>query len=451
MQYMKQILGLCLGFMLMNSQTLTAQDPQLIDQILAVVGEDIILQSDVQNQYNYLIINGQKDDGSLECQVLESLIIQKLLLNKARQDSIEVSDAEVEGELDRRIDVLQQQLGDENEFRKLYGKSISQFRADIRGDILNEILTQRMQGQLESDISITPREVKKFFDNIPEDSLGLFPAEVQLNHIVIKPPFSDESREKAKERLNGWRKEAIEEGADFNALSKEHSDEPAARQTGGDLGWFGRGQMVPTFEEVVYQMRVGEISEPFETEFGLHVVKLEERRGELVHASHILKRLTVASNGDSIAIDSLNQILALIELDSLTFEQAAILYSQDRISSRCGGCISNPQTQELNLPMDALDPDMYFKVDEMKPGEISEPMTMYQPDGTQAFHVLYLRKKVPPHKPNLTDDYQKIRDAALLAKRSENFDTWLTSAKKNIFINIRPNKCSNVLTNWLVE
>lgn len=437
--------------LLLGSVSVSAQEGQVVDRIVAIVGEDIILSSDVDNQYNYFIINGEKDNGTLRCQVFESLIIEKLLLNKARQDSIVVSDVEVEAEIERRVSVLQQQIGTEEEFKKLYGKSFAEFRADIRGDILNELLIQRMRGTLEASTDITPKEVQKFFGNLNPDSLGLLPAEVQLNHIVIKPPYSEESRKRADSVLTQYRKQVIEDDADFNALAKSYSDEPAARQSGGDLGWFGRGQMVPEFEAVVYQMRPGEISEPFETEFGIHIVKLEERRGELVHASHILKRLTIASDGDAIAIDSLKSIMELINLDSLTFEQAAIQYSQDRISSRCGGCISNPQTQELNLPMDALDPDMYFKVDEMNPGEMSDPMTMYQPDGTRAFHVLYLRKKVPPHTPNLGDDYQKIRNAALLNKRAENFETWLEQAKRNVYIDIRPTECTTILSNWVIE
>lgn len=422
---------------------------QLLDRIVAIIGEEIILESDVDNQYNYMVINGQKDDGTLRCQVMDNLIVSKLLLNKAIQDSIEISEAEVEVEIDRRIKYTLEQMGGEKKFMEVYGKTVDQFRIDIRDDIRNELLINKQRGEMMEGAKITPKEVKQFFKIIPVDSLGLLPAEVQINHIVITPPFSKESETRAKESLAEIRKKIMDEGADFGELAAKNTEEPGGRERKGDLGWFGRGQMVPEFEEVAYQMRVGEVSAPFKTEFGYHIVKLYEKRGEMVHAAHILKRLSYSTNGDSIAIDSLTKIMELVNTDSLTFEQAAILYSSDRNSKHCGGCISNPQTNELRIPMDALDADMYFKIDEMKPGEISKPMELLQPDGSRAFHVIYLKNKIPPHTPNLQDDYQKIQNAALQNKQSEIFDKWLQSAKKNIYIDIKPTECSNALKNWV--
>ncbi|RMG61784.1 MAG: hypothetical protein D6722_19115 [Bacteroidetes bacterium] len=447
MRYFTISFWLVLGGLCFLPAILAGQDAQALDRIVAVIGEDVILASDVDNQYNYLVINGEKDDGSLWCQVFENLIVSKLLLNKARQDSIEVGDSEVDMELDRRMEYILSQI-DRADFERIYGRTIVQFRADIREDIQNELLVDRQRQMLMSESNITPKEVKQFFRSIPKDSLGFLPAEVVLNHIVIKPPFSEESEERAKEKLKTLRAMVVEEGADFGVLAAGNTDEPGGRARKGDLGWFGRGQMVPEFESVVYQMRPGDVSEPFKTEFGYHIVYLHERRGERVHASHILKRLQYSPQGDSIAIDSLNKILELIRTDSLTFEQAAIQYSQDRATKHCGGCISNPQTGDLRIPLDALDADLYFKIDEMSPGEISEPEEYFQQDGSRAFHVIYLKTKIPPHAPNLRDDYQKIRNAALQAKQAENFENWLESARKNIYIDIKPTECQNALQNW---
>ncbi len=423
---------------------------QVLDRIVAIIGEEVILQSDVENQFNYMILNGEKDDGTLQCQVMESLIISKLLLNKAEQDSIEVSDGEVMGEIDRRLEyILAQMDGNVREFERIYGKSVSQFREDIEEDIRNELLINRQRQALLSEAEITPREVKTFYEGLNIDSIGLLPAEVELNHIVITPPPSQESIDKSIADLQALKRKVTDEGADFGELAARNSDEPGAFRSRGFLGEFSRGAMVTEFESVVFQMRPGEISDPFRTEFGYHVVWLQERRGQVVKASHILKRLQPSSNGDSIAIDSLNQIMALINSDSLTFEQAAIRYSSDRATKHCGGCIANPQTQELRIPMDLLDADMFFKVDEMEAGEISAPMEMIGPDNSRAFHVLYLKNKIPPHKPNLKDDYQKIRDTALRSKQMESFEVWLESAKKNIYIDIKPTECVNALQNWV--
>lgn len=420
---------------------------QTLDKVVAIVGEEIILQSDVDNQVNYLKINGERDDGSLPCRVLENLIISKLLLDKARQDSLVVSDIQVEAELDMRMGSVLERVGEE-EFERIYGKTVPQFRADIREDIRKELLIQQQQQAVLGQADITPKEVKRFYRSLNQDSVGLLPAEVEVNQIVIKPPFSKQSRTRAMNELRELRSQALG-GQDFRKLAANNTDEPGGKQRGGDLGWFGRGQMVPKFEEIAYNMREGDVSAPFETEFGVHIIKLYERRGEMVHAAHILKRLNYSSGADSIAIDSLSEIVKLIENDSLNFEQAAIRYSQDRQTSFSGGAISNPQTGELRIPLDALDADLYFKIDEMEEGEISEPMEMFQQDGSRAFHVIYLKKKIPPHRPNLQDDYQKIYEAALQAKQAEIFDEWLESAKKNIYIEIKPTECANALQSWL--
>ncbi|MCB0852844.1 MAG: peptidylprolyl isomerase [Bacteroidetes bacterium] len=422
---------------------------QTLDKIVSVIGEDIILESDVDNQFNYMVINGQKDDGTLRCQVMDNLIVNKLLLNKARQDSIEVSEAEVSIEVTRRVTFMIEQMGGAEKLVEIYGKSVEQFQADIRDDIRDELLIDRMRSTMLTDAAVTPKEVKQFYKLIPKDSLGLLPAEVQLNHIVITPPYSKESEEKAIELLKEARRKVVEDGQDFKEVARQYTMEPGGKERGGSLGWFGRGAMVPEFEGVVYQMRVGEVSKPFKTDFGYHIIKLHDKRGEMLNASHILIRLSYSSNGDSIAIDSLNKIMELVRSDSLTFEQAAIIYSSDRGTKHCGGCISNPQTNELQMSMDALDADLYFKIDEMEPGTYSKPMELSQPDGSRAFHVIYLKNKIPPHTPNLKDDYQKIRNAALQNKQAEIFDKWLQSAKKNIYIDIKPTECLNALKNWV--
>lgn len=422
---------------------------QTLDRIVAIIGEEIILESDIDNQYNYLIINGEKDDGTLRCQVMNDLIVNKLLVNKARQDSIIVSEDEILSEIDRRIEYIMAQLNnDETEFVKRYGKPLVSFREDLKPDIERELLAQRQRTTVLGEASITPREVKRFFRDINPDSLGLFPAEVELNHIVVNPPYSEESIQEVKDKLNELRRMTLEGESDFAELAKRYSQGPSARN-GGDLGEFGRGRMVPDFEVVAYNMRVGEISEPFETEFGYHIVKLVDRKGELLRASHILMKPRPSANADSVAINRLKEVRELITTDSLNFQQAAIRYSEDRQTRDCGGCITNPQTSELRIPMDLLDADMFFKIDDMEIGEIAQPMEYILPDGSRTFHVIYLKNKIPPHKPNLKDDYQKIYATALRSKQMEVFDDWLVDAKRNIYIEIKPTECANALKNWI--
>ncbi|MEZ4687875.1 MAG: peptidylprolyl isomerase [Bacteroidia bacterium] len=442
---MKLFSKILLALLMLAGANIQAQE-SILDRVVAIVGDEVILQSDVENQYNYFIINGEKDDGTLRCQVLEQILVSKLLLDKARQDSVEVSDAEVEAEIERRLGSILNRMGSEAEFVKLYGKSIAQFRQDVREDIRNDLLTERQRSILLSEAKVTPREVKKFFNSLPMDSLGYFPAEVELNQILVKPPYDEKSKQEAIDYLKEVRRSIVTEGKDFGLQAIEHSQGPSGPR-GGSLGEVRRSVMVPEFEEVLFSMREGEVSDVFETEFGYHIVKLHKIKGQVREASHILRIPERSANADSIAMDSLRKILSYIG-DSLTFEQAAIRYSQDRATKDCGGCMLNPQTGELRIPLDQLDAETYFKVDEMEEGEISDPMEYQMPDGSMAFHVLYIKRKIPPHRPNLKDDYKKIQAAALQLKQSEVFEGWLNKAKENIYIELKPTECANALKSW---
>ena len=425
---------------------------QSLDRIMAIVGDEVILESEVENQYNYLIQNGQKDDGSLFCGALEQRIVSKLLFNKAQQDSLTVGDDEITSEVDRRVEMIMQRTDGKVGFEEIAGKSVGEFKSAIREDIKEEMLIDRERSKVLANASITPKEVQDFYNNIPKDSLGLLPAEVEINHIVVVPPFSEESKKAAKDKLNGIRKKILEEKADFGEMASKYSMEPGATRSKGSLGDFSRGQMVPEFESVVYSMRVGEISDVFETEYGYHIVKLMSRKGEVVNASHILIIPSRSTNADSMAISKLQKAYDLIKKDSITFEQAAIKYSEDRTTKDCGGCVMNPKTGDLRIPMNALDTEFFFKVDKMKKGEVSKPMEYYLPNGTRAFHLLYIKNKIPPHAPNLKDDYKKIQAAALQAKQNEVFEKWLKTAKKNVFIEIKEGTdCFNALKYWMEQ
>lgn len=420
-----------------------------LDRVVAVVGGEAILESDVDNQYNYLLINGEKDRGDLRCLVLEQLLVSKLLYDKAIQDSLEVSDEQVTAELDRRVGMVIRQMGSESEFVRVYGKTIAQFKQDTYDDIKQNLLVEQQREVLMSEAKVTPREVRAFFRSLPKDSLGFLPAEVQVYQIVMVPPFDPESKKQARATLAEIREKIVNEGKDFGLQAIEHSEDPGSGRQGGKLGEVRRGMMVPEFEEVIYRLRPGEVSEVFESEYGYHIAKVHKRVGEVVECSHILKKPARSANADKLVVDSLNRIRNMIIKDSITFERAAIRYSHDRTTRDCGGCVSNPQTGELRMPMDQLDPELYFKLDELKAGEISKPLELKMPDGTRAYHILYLKRKIPPHVPNLDDDYTKIYNAALQTKQAEAFDKWLEQARSNIFIEIKPTECSNALKSWI--
>lgn len=423
---------------------------QLIDKIVAIVGEDVVLLSDVENQYAYFLANGQKDDGTLRCQIMEKLIIEKLLLNKARQDSLSVSDDQIESELGRKLNYFIQGYGSVAKLEEEYKKPLIEIKADLWPDIKDQLLIEKMREQIISKVVITPREVKKFYNGFPADSLPYLPAEVELFHLVKRPAPTAAALKDAKAKLESIREQIIRGEIPFQEAAKKYSEDFGSARIGGDLGEFGRGRMVPAFEEVAFKGKEGEISEVFKSEYGYHIMLVYKRVGELVSARHILIKPRVGYEDELRAEERLKEIRAMImENDTLPFEKAARIYSDDEATQSCGGCIKNPQTGETRVPLDLLDADFYLKVDEMKEGDITEPMEWIQPDNMKVYHMLYLKKRVPPHVASLDADYQKIQSAALQAKQAGELERWLMSARKNIFIEIKDTDCKEVLSNWI--
>lgn len=422
---------------------------QMVDGIVGIVGEELILKSDVESQYAYMVANGEKDDGTLRCQVLEKIVIEKLLLNKAQQDSIEVTDGEIEDELNRRIEYFIQGYGGVDKLEAVYQKPLVEIKEELRPEIKNQLLIQRMREKVLGDITATPREVRKFFSEIPKDSLPILPAEVELYQIAIKPKASNESKKETKDRLNELRDKLVAGEMEFPDAAKKYSEDFGSAKLGGRLGEFGRGRMVPEFEEVAFKMDVGTISPVFESQYGYHIIKLNKRTGEVVDASHILliPRRTVTD--DSTAVRRLVEIKEIIESDSMTFPQAALEFSDDQATKSNGGAIKNPQNGEFRIPHDMLDADFFFKVDRMKEGDITEPLEWIQQDGSRAFHIIYLKKKIPAHTANLEEDYQKIMSAAVQAKQSNKLDKWFGVARENVYIEIKDKECQMALINWI--
>jgi peptidyl-prolyl cis-trans isomerase SurA len=423
---------------------------QVIDKIIAVVGEDVILKSDIDGQYAYFIANGQTDDGTLRCQILEKLIIEMLLLNKARQDSLVVSDDQVTSELARKLDYFIQGYGGVKNVEEVYGKPMIEIRADLKPDIKNQLLVEKMRQEIISKVAVTPRDVKKFYTSIPKDSLPFLPAEVEIYHIVKQPVATAEAKKDAKVYLESLREKIVSGLASFEETAKKYSIDFGSAKVGGDLGEFGRGRMVPEFEEVAFKSKEGDISPVFESPYGYHIMLVYKRLGETAAAKHILIAPRLEAEDDSLALKSLAAIRStIVDDDTVSFQVAAQRNSDDEATASCGGCIKNPQTGELRIPLDLLDADFYLKVDEMSEGDVTEPSEWIQPDGKRAFHIMHLKRRIPPHVANLEDDYQRIQEAALQVKQAQVLEEWFQTARKNIFIEIKDRECREVLTHWI--
>lgn len=420
----------------------------ILDSVVAVVGEKMILASEVENQYQFLIKNGEQDDGTLRCRILENLITNYLLLRKAELDSLKVTDDQIEAELNRRIGLMVDQAGSVELIEEIYGKSLLELKQELRPKIKEQLLIEQQKQKILGKVHVTPKDVKTFFSRIPKDSLPYLPSEVVIARIVRYPRPSEESKEKLRRKLEAIRQEIGEGKATFEEMARRYSQDLATSEKGGYLGTFGKGEMVPEFEEMVFRLNPGEISMPFETPYGMHIVKLHSRVGNKVEASLILLKFTILPSDEEKCIQDLLRIRELILMDSLTFAEAAKQYSEDPMTKDNGGQVYT-SNGEVRIPLDLLDAETYLAIDPLKENEISEPVPFTSPAGLlKGYQILYLIKRYPPHQANLKDDYHKFLKLAKQFKQMEAIDKWMQRAVSEVFLEIRNPDCAQSLAQW---
>lgn len=408
----------------------------VVDKIIAKVDDYIILKSDLENAYQEMIARGAFSSEEDKCNILESLIINKLMVAKAEIDSVEVSDDEVNSNLDRRMTYFISQVGSEERLEEFYGKSLDQFRAELFDDIKEQLVVQKMQSEITSDIKVTPNEVKKFYKSIPRDSLPYFSTEVAVGQLVKTPKPGKAEQQKVIAQLNDLRSQ-IMDGIDFGVLAKQYSQDPGSRQQGGMLPFFKRGELAPEYEATALSLAPGEISEPVVTDFGVHIIELIEKRGNSFKSRHILMIPRVSFKDRQETQNYLDSLRTLIVNDSIDFEAAAKEYSDDKQTSGSGGFLQ-ASDGATRISVKDLDPGLFFAIDTMKVGSVSNTMEFDQPDGTKAYRIVYYKEQTPPHRANLKDDYQKIATAAQNSKKNRILSEWFEKAQKGIFIEVDP-------------
>jgi peptidyl-prolyl cis-trans isomerase SurA len=427
---------------------LTAQEQKLIDKVIAQVGSELILLSDVENEYNYMASAQQVSDESVKCLLLEQIMASKILVTQAKLDSLEATDEEVDAQLDARMDqILRQMGGDEQLFEDYYGKTVAEMKNIYRDDIQARILTDKMQAQLIANIQITPSEVVEFFNSIPTDSLPYFNSEVEVGEILLTPEVNDREKQKARKKLEDIRRQIVEEGADFAELAKKHSDDFGSGRLGGDLGWQKRGTFVPEFEAAAYSLKKEEFSEIVETEFGFHLIQLIERRGNTIKARHILISPDITDEDIERARQKLDSIRNLIVVDSMDFTRAVKSFSDPNTPSyHNNGRMTNPVNQSTFFETKDLSPEVYFAIEDLEIGELSEVLEITGPNGETLFQLVKLISRTRPHRANLQEDYSKIQNYARESKKNEYINEWLTNKIRENYIYIDPSfskKCPN--------
>lgn len=438
------------GICLLLCAALQAQ-PVVIDKVISKIGSELVLLSDLEDQYQYIAKQQVGISPEVRCEIIENLIAQKVIVYQAKLDSIEVSPVELDAQLDYRFEtILRQMNGDEEFFREYYGFTVAEMRERVKEDQRQQILAEKMQGTLISQVSITPKEVEAFYAEIPTDSLPYLNAEVEISEIVVKPQVNAEQRQITLDKITQVYAELTEGSIAFEDAARKYSVDGSAAQ-GGDLGWAKRGVYVPEFEATVFQLKQDEISEVIETEFGFHIIQLLERRGNSIRARHILMspEITVADEAKAIAL--LDSIKTLVELDSMSFERAVKKFSLEELPSYGNsGRVKNPKTGNTFFETGDLDPDIYFEIVELDPGQISPVIEAVDYRGNTQYKVIKLVSETKPHKANLKQDYNKIALFAKESKKNQYFNEWVAEKMDETYIRVdrEYNYCDNLIK-WL--
>ena len=422
------------------------RQPQVIDKVVAVVGKNIILQSDIENQYIQYRMQGLTDGTGKEvrARILEDLLLQKLMLNQAEMDSITVTDDQVEAQMDQRIRYFVTRLGSQEKLEEQFGKSMSEIKEEVRQAVKDQMLQEQVQAKIMQNVVVTPKEVKDFFNDIPNDSLPLIQPEYEIVQIVKRPPVSIDEKLQVKDRLYQIRKRILEGESSFSTMAVLYSEDPGSARQGGELGFAGKGVYATEFENVAFNLHDGEISDVVETQFGFHIIQLIERRGETINCRHILLTAKVPVEALEKAQNQLDSVAQLIRNGDMTFEEACKKFSDDDSKSN-GGYLTNAATGSNRLSLQDLQEleqsyseykNLAFVVSRLEVGEVSDPLPMTTNENNDAFRLVMVKSKTEAHQANLKDDYNLIQSWALNHKRQQAIIKWVKDKAAKAYIRL---------------
>ena len=417
-------LGLLMSLFASNTHIQAQQLITSADKVIATVGNEIILASDIEAQYILLKNQGGAPENA-RALILDQLLSNALLVAHAERDSVVVEDTEVEEQLDSRINQILAYMGNSTEqFTAYYGFSPVAMKEKMRDDMRRQLLVQKMQQKISGGVSITPKEVKDFFERIPKDSLPYFNSEVELAEIVIKPKVSQEEDNKARFTAEELRVKLLDSDSLFCELAQQYSNDRGSAAQCGRIGLMPRGQLVPEYELEAYRLDKNEISEVVKSEFGYHVIQLLQRLGNSIDTRHILIRPLIHLEDVELAKKFADSIKQLILIDSISFDQAIQKYSEEEMSKNRNGDMVNPATGETLFETGDLDPEIFFAIENLRIGEITDPIEFKDPMGNTFYRLIRLRNRTEPHIANLADDYHRIAKAALEEKRTKQVNEW---------------------------
>ena len=436
---MKRKLKFCLtliclflpGVFIANSQV-------LVESVAAIVGNEVIYLSDIENTVADLRRNGNKTPGDeLTCSVFQELLISKLFMDQARIDSITVTEDAVEGDLNMRMNDAIRTAGSEEALVTYFKKSMLEIKRDIRKKLLESQVVSEVQSKIAKDIMMTPAAVKKFYNSVPKDTLPVVPAKYALSIIQVDPPDNDENKAEARQRLLDIRSQILA-GKSFSVLARLYSEDNETAKNGGEVGFMVRGELEKPYAEAAFSLTKNTVSKIVETKFGFHIIQLIERKGDLINTRHILIRPKVKPEQATLALAKLDTLANLIRKDSVKFDQAAKRYSTHKDSRINGGKLvsTNPSSRVTWFTLEELNHEMYVKVREMKIGEISDPFKTTDENNNEVFRIVKLDDVLAAHAANLKDDYQSLYDATMNKERAQVFENWVKNKIAITYIKI---------------
>lgn len=395
------------------------------DGIVAVVGANIILKSEVEDRHvNYVRQGFMENTEKDKCEAFEELLFEKLMVHRAEIDSVVVSEEEVEGTIEQRMAMLTQQMGSEERVEEYYNKSMPELKEMLQPIVYESLIAQRMQQTITKNVEVTPSEVRAFYNNMSVDSIPLINEQVEISELVVYPVVDSAAKAEAIDKLNELR-ERIEKGSSFSSMAVLYSEDPGSAKKGGEYKGIKRGQFVKEFEAVAFNLRRGEISKPFRTEYGFHIVQLMQRRGEELDVRHILLRPKISDESLERTKSNLDSIRDLIAEGLITFEGAVERFSEDDETKFNRGLKVNPQTGDPRWEVGDLQRDLFVLVEKLDEGDLSKATFFRTRDGKEGFRIIKVHRKVEPHRANLKEDYQFIKRMASQQKTEKRMNEWV--------------------------
>lgn len=440
-------------FLWMLTLSLSVFAQGVIDEVIWVVGDEAILRSEVEEERMRAQYEGQQLHGDPYCVIPEQLAIQKLFLHQAELDSVEANESTVSHQVDMRLNYYISQIGSKEKMEEYFRKPSSEIREEMMTLVRNQMIIQQMQQKLTSSIKPTPAEIRRFYNSLPLDSIPMMPAQVEVQILSFEPPVPVEETERVKQRLREFTERVQSGTADFSMLARLYSEDTESAKRGGELGFVGKGQLVPEFAEVAFNLNDPKrVSRIVQTEYGYHIIQLIEKKGDRINCRHILMRPRISATDKVTAIQRLDTIRQLIESDSLQFEQAVIHFSQDKNTVMNAGLMINPNTNSSRFEYQELAPEIAKQIYNLKEGEISQPFVMMdQQKNREVCAIVKVRKKLDVHRANLTDDFQAIKSMLEERKGEELLHDWIEKKQKTTFIQIAPEwqNCEFEYPGWL--